>query len=242
MSPLTVREPPLDRAVTLRHAARLALVLGMHLGLLFWLADVQTQEAPDLNMVRVDVRTIDAAPAPAAPEPLPTAPPPTRPQPQPERAAAPTPPPTPLPVLTAATAEGPAPMTASPPPDVPIEAVAATGPATAAMPGSTAPAAAPAPAPAVTQARFDADYLNNPVPVYPLTSRMMKEQGTVLLLVNVTAQGDAELVRVHQSSGRYRLDEAALEAVRHWRFVPAKRGAQPIAASVIVPIVFELDR
>lgn len=71
---------------------------------------------------------------------------------------------------------------------------------------------------------------------------MMKEQGTVLLLVNVTAQGDAELVRVHQSSGRYRLDEAALEAVRHWRFVPAKRGAQPIAASVIVPIVFELDR
>lgn len=244
MLQLTLREPHATRVTTVMHVARFSVVLGLHLALLFWLALAQPQEASDLNMVRMDVRTIEAPPAPGLLEPPPMAPPPTIPLPLPQRVAAPKPPPTPMPVLTAATAEGPAPMTAGPPSHVPVEAIASTSPAVAAATGPTAPAAAPAPepAPVVTQARFDADYLNNPAPVYPLTSRMMKEQGTVLLLVNVSAQGDAERVRLHQSSSKPRLDEAAQEAVRHWRFVPAKRGAQAVPASVIVPIVFELDR
>ena len=86
--------------------------------------------------------------------------------------------------------------------------------------------------------RFDADYLHNPAPAYPATSRRLKEQGAVLIFVQVNERGDPLSVQLKQSSGYERLDQAALEAVRLWRFVPAKRGQTPIAASVIVPIHF----
>ena len=69
----------------------------------------------------------------------------------------------------------------------------------------------------------------------------MREEGKVLLLVQVSAHGTAAHVRVRQSSGFTRLDDAALEAVRQWHFVPAKRGEEAIAASVIVPIVFRIE-
>ena len=233
-----LRESHANRVTTVMQVGRFAIVLGLHLALLFWLATAQPQEAAQPGAVRMDVRTIEAPPAPAVPEPLPVVPLPTQSLPSPQRVAAPKAPP----VLAAATLEGPAPMSTSPPPDVPIEATVPASPPTAAVPGLTAPAAASTQAPVVTPARFDADYLNNPAPAYPLRSRMLKEQGTVLLLVDVTALGGAERVQLHQSSGRPRLDDAALEAVRHWRFVPARRGPQAIAASVIVPIVFELDR
>ena len=90
-------------------------------------------------------------------------------------------------------------------------------------------------------ARFDADYLNNPAPAYSLLSRRQGESGKVLLLVQVTAQGAAAQVEIKQSSGFPRLDEAALNAVRKWRFVPARRGDEAVAASVVVPITFRLD-
>lgn len=92
---------------------------------------------------------------------------------------------------------------------------------------------------ASTAARFDADYLHNPAPTYPSQSRRLKEEGTVLLLVRVSADGAPAEIEVRQSSGFERLDEAALQAVRQWRFVPAKRGSQNVAASVIVPIQFK---
>ena len=91
----------------------------------------------------------------------------------------------------------------------------------------------------LTGARFDADYLHNPAPAYPSYSRRMKERGTVFVLVQVSAQGNALQVTLHQSSGYDRLDEAALQAVKQWRFVPAKRGTTPVAASVVVPIQFK---
>lgn len=91
----------------------------------------------------------------------------------------------------------------------------------------------------LTGARFDVDYLKNPAPEYPTYSKRMKEQGTVLILVQVSAQGHPEKIQLQQSSGFDSLDEAALQAVRQWQFVPARRGQTPIAASVIVPIQFK---
>lgn len=88
--------------------------------------------------------------------------------------------------------------------------------------------------------RFDAVYLHNPAPAYPLQSQQMNEEGSVLLSVLVSAQGAALSVQIKQSSGFARLDEAALEAVRQWRFVPAKRGAEPVEGWVVVPIFFRL--
>lgn len=102
--------------------------------------------------------------------------------------------------------------------------------------------AAPTPAPvAVIGARFDADYLDNPKPVYPHASRRLGEQGRVLLRVYVSAQGLAEKIELKLTSGFNRLDQAAQEAVMRWRFVPARRGDETIAAWVQVPINFQLD-
>jgi protein TonB len=37
------------------------------------------------------------------------------------------------------------------------------------------------------------------------------------------------------------LDQAALQAVKQWHFVPAQRGGEAVAAWVEVPIVFRLE-
>ena len=102
----------------------------------------------------------------------------------------------------------------------------------------TSPTSAPVP---VIAARFDADYLDNPKPVYPHTSRRLREQGKVVLRVRVTPSGLAERVEIKQSSGFQRLDQAAEDVVGRWRFVPARRGDEAIAAWVLVPISFNLQ-
>lgn len=119
-------------------------------------------------------------------------------------------------------------------------AVAPQPPAPTAPPVE-APPAPPAPPAAIVAARFDADYLHNPKPVYPTLSRRNGEEGKVLLKVRVSAQGAALDVAISKSSGFGRLDSAAAEAVARWRFVPARRGDEPVESSVIVPITFAFD-
>ena len=85
-----------------------------------------------------------------------------------------------------------------------------------------------------------ADYLNNPYPKYPKLSLKRKEVGTVWLTLTVTAEGFAKDVRVKETSGYVRLDKAALEAVKRWRFRPARRFGQPVDAEYELPIHFKL--
>jgi protein TonB len=101
-------------------------------------------------------------------------------------------------------------------------------------------AAAPGPV-AVTPPVFNADYLENPSPAYPPLSRRMREQGRVMLRVLVNAKGTADDVQIRTSSGISRLDEAAQETVRRWKFVPAKRGTEAVSAWVLIPISFRLE-
>jgi protein TonB len=145
-------------------------------------------------------------------------------------------------------AEAPKPKKTLPPP--PPQLLASTEPSDAPLafavpPQPPTPTPAPiniAPAPvAITAARFDADYLDNPKPVYPHASRRLGEQGKVLLRVYVSAAGLAEKVEIKLGSGFARLDQAAHDAVSRWRFVPARRGEQVVAAWVQVPITFQLD-
>ena len=103
-----------------------------------------------------------------------------------------------------------------------------------------APKPAPPPPLPVTQPRFNADYLDNPKPPYPGISRRMGEEGEVRLRVHVDASGNAQQIEVSRSSGFPRLDQAALDTVKQWRFIPARQGDQPIPAWVIVPIQFSL--
>lgn len=90
-------------------------------------------------------------------------------------------------------------------------------------------------------ANSNAAYLNNTNPDYPLRARQRHWQGTVLLKVYVGADGHALKVVIARSSGHEMLDDSALEAVRQWRFVPAKRGDIPEASWATVPIQFELN-
>lgn len=92
----------------------------------------------------------------------------------------------------------------------------------------------------VTAPAFDAAYLENPAPPYPAMARRLHEQGRVILRVLVNPRGAADEVQLRTSSGHARLDEAALETVRRWKFVPAKRGTEPVAAWVLVPVSFNL--
>jgi len=64
----------------------------------------------------------------------------------------------------------------------------------------------------------------------------------VKMNVLVSAQGRALKVEIHTSSGYSRLDQAALNAVRHWKFVPAKRGDTPVEGWALVPLVFVLNQ
>lgn len=89
--------------------------------------------------------------------------------------------------------------------------------------------------------RFGVSYLNNPAPDYPAMSRRAGEEGRVVMKVLVSAEGLAEDVQIEHTSGSDRLDHAAVNAVKRWRFIPAKKNNQPLSAYVLVPMKFSLD-
>lgn len=93
----------------------------------------------------------------------------------------------------------------------------------------------------VTLPHLNADYLDNPAPHYPPASRELGEQGRVLVRAMVSADGRVAQVALRKSSGFDRLDQAALDSVKHWRFVPAQRGGQPVTAWVVVPVAFSIE-
>jgi protein TonB len=101
--------------------------------------------------------------------------------------------------------------------------------------------AAPGPA-AYTEPNFRAKYLSNPPPGYPPASVRRQEEGTVILKVRVTADGRADELSIDQGSGFARLDQAAVDAVRRWRFVPARRGDENVPGWVRVPVRFNLEQ
>lgn len=81
----------------------------------------------------------------------------------------------------------------------------------------------------------------NPRPHYPLAARRRGMQGRVLLTVMVNEEGKVTNLFVKQSCGYHLLDEAALKAVRQWRFRPATRLGKSVSASVEIPIRFVLQ-
>ncbi|WP_170106939.1 energy transducer TonB [Agitococcus lubricus] len=101
--------------------------------------------------------------------------------------------------------------------------------------------AEPPPETEITPPRSDASSLNNANPSYPAMSRRLAEQGKVLLDVLILANGTVGEIKLKQSSGFKRLDDAALQAVKQWRFQPAKRGNQAIDYWYVLPISFSLN-
>ena len=83
-------------------------------------------------------------------------------------------------------------------------------------------------------------YTYNPKPKYPRAARRFRREGTVVVLVEVLASGRVGEVAIEESSGHKLLDDAAVKAVRRWRFEPAMKGSVPVRARVKVPVEFNL--
>lgn len=81
-------------------------------------------------------------------------------------------------------------------------------------------------------------------PVYPEDARQAGKEGRVVLSVEILADGNTGAVSVSVSSGQASLDQAAMQAVRQWRFVPAKDEAsgQAVDCHTSLPITFKLTK
>jgi len=108
--------------------------------------------------------------------------------------------------------------------------------------GSMPPVPSTGSAATTTSPQFGAAYLNNPRPVYPPAARKMGMEGMVMLKVLVSREGKVLEMEVAHSSGYELLDRAASEAVKNWRFVPARRGDSAVDEWVQVPLAFHLKR
>jgi protein TonB len=77
-------------------------------------------------------------------------------------------------------------------------------------------------------------------PVYPPRCLRLGIEGTVRVRVLVGEDGRPQEVTVGESSGESALDNAAMDAVRTWRFEPAKHNGVPVRAWAVIPVEFKL--
>lgn len=209
----------------------LIAVVALHAGvaaLALWPSSPETREL-DLPVVQGIILPAPPAEVVQTPStkkaPVKPAPAPEKPIPKPEKVI---PPQKPRPIIEppserAITREQPEPVEADPPestalPETPDNSLGAP----------------------VTPPHEDARVFNNPRPGYPKQSRRMREQGTVILEVLILPDGTVGDVRVKQSSGFKRLDATAIKAVKRWKYVPARRGEEPIEYWYLQPLEFSL--
>lgn len=227
--------------ISLRSGASISATVLLHviLAFLFMLGlmehTITPPEAPpvlvEFMQTQPTPKTIEqpvAKPIPVPPRPQPVATPEPTPQPTPQ----PTPSKTVAPAVVAQAAPAPVPAPAAPTPPAPARVEAP-------------PAPPPTPvvsAPSKTEVSIPASYsASNQKPTYPAMSKRLGEQGTVVLRVLVKADGSAGEVEVKSSSSYPRLDQAAVEAVKTWRFNSAKIDGKAIDEWYQVPIPFKLQ-
>jgi protein TonB len=211
----------------------LALVITAHVGGLVWLANAKPVLPEIKEPLPPMMVSLVASPAPE-PEVVPLIPTPPQPVIKKQKPIVKKQQPTPEPVTAQPELAQPVVTEAPPTPVAPVVVAKATEVVEAPQPKVE-------PEPVVEPPRFGAAYLNNPAPDYPSLSRRMGEQGRVLLRVLVSAGGTADAVQVEDSSGSNKLDQAAIQAVKKWTFIPAKRSNKPISAYVLVPVKFSLE-
>lgn len=79
-------------------------------------------------------------------------------------------------------------------------------------------------------------------PVYPSSARKAGQEGTVLLRIEILTNGRTGAISVARSTGYAALDEAAIEAVANWQFIPAKDLAtgRTVPCTTTLPVSFRL--
>lgn len=87
------------------------------------------------------------------------------------------------------------------------------------------------------------EIISRPPPSYPASAIRQRHEGTVMLRITVDGSGTAQDIVLEKSSGYAELDQAALEAVRHWRFktTPAA-GGEPPPVQARLPVRFDLNQ
>ena len=78
-----------------------------------------------------------------------------------------------------------------------------------------------------------------PDPEYTKAARKAKIAGTVVLWLVVNKQGLPEQIRVQKSLDPG-LDQKAVDAVKRWKFDPARRDGEPVAVMINVEVNFRL--
>jgi protein TonB len=81
----------------------------------------------------------------------------------------------------------------------------------------------------------------NKKPAYPEFAQRRGWTGTVQLELDLDEAGHVTAARLLQSCGHDLLDEAALDAARHWTYTPATLNGRPVPVTVPVPIIYGLE-
>lgn len=92
----------------------------------------------------------------------------------------------------------------------------------------------------VITTKADPNYFHNPPPEYPELAKQMRQEGLVMLAVDVDREGMPIKVDILKSSGFHLLDQAAVKAVWRWKFQPGRIGDLPVQSNVTIPIRFYL--
>lgn len=214
------------------------LSLGLHVALIGLAVLWARHYAPVVLIPADNPATVQLVMSPPGGETPPAAAPqpetPPTPDPRQEATAAPAPPAAPT-----TTEAAPPPVAAPPPPSPPAPASAnnklsfdfadAESDTNALVTGDLMVPASP-----------DVKY-HNRKPSYPPTAASLGEQGAVILVIHVSADGLVSGVDVAQSSGYAALDRAARDAVLTWHFLPSVKGGQPVPADVPMRFIFALD-
>jgi protein TonB len=132
----------------------------------------------------------------------------------------------------------PAPVVDAAPPSPPTPA-AATG-ITFNLGGTDSESNALAEGDGIIPASPDDRHRNRP-PVYPDDAAQRGEHGTVILLIHVSPLGLPAGADVVESSGHSSLDQAALQAVQDWRFVPAVKDGRAMSFDMPMRFVFTFN-
>ena len=195
------------------------LIVALHAGMLYGLMQIESvrNAVEEVAPIMVGLITL---PPPEPPKPRIEPPP----KPQPLRPKV-----EPKPQMIVSEAPSPEPVMVAPPPEPVVE-----------EPPAPPPPAPPAPPAPVIPPNFLAAYLDNPAPVYPSRARDLGESGTTILRVLVDENGRPKSIDIETSSGSARLDRAAADAVKKWKFVAARHGDQAVSAYVLVPLAFKL--
>jgi periplasmic protein TonB len=116
------------------------------------------------------------------------------------------------------------------------------------LPGIPGNAVAPPPPPVVAQApagpvRLHAGIepprkIHDVMPAYPVLARTVGASGVVIIEATIDARGDVVAAKVLRSVPT--LDQAAVDAVRQWKYTPARLNGEPVAVLITVTVNFML--